>query len=59
MSHKPSIHPKIGSRIDHLGEPKASQKCGAFFMPLPLFSMVYEVEQRDQVQNLGARQIDE
>jgi hypothetical protein len=28
-------------------------------MPLPLFSMVYEVEQRDQVQNLGARQIED
>jgi hypothetical protein len=48
-----------GCIFGQLGEPKASQQCGAFFMPLPLFSMVYEVEQRDQVQNLGARQIDE
>jgi hypothetical protein len=32
VSHKPSIHPEIGWRIDQLGEQteKALQKCEAF-----------------------------
>jgi hypothetical protein len=42
MSHTPSIHPKIGSRIDHLGEQEKSSEMVTFFMPdswKPLISL--------------------